>query len=359
MKGGLFGSETFNDIIKKTKKSEIEFINKYEEMERISNIYHSIYVKHLENLGKIDEYVKFTGMTNLFKKVILKDNIKSGRIDKSNPLLFSNYYISSNVTPAMFRREHILRQVHYMLHKIFARKEHVYIKNIDVSDITSSEFTLNITTLDNKREQKSISHDNYIINKPEIKDILHTILTATKQYIKRPSIVNVIDDRKSGSHKSHRSRKSHRSHKSFSIDLNSVKTKKKSIKSNKVITPPKQKLSLFMTEREKREAKEAKEIAAKEAAKLVSTTMFTPQLKQTTLDNKPQVIQTSQSTDPEDIRCSEYSGNYDNCKANKCRYLGRDNICAKKDYPPQFGAQPPQFGAQPQQFGAPIKAIAI
>lgn len=193
MKGGFlsafgFGGDSLNKTIKRTKSSENQLINAYESMDEKIKEYQEAYDKHLTNLGTLDEFINFKGMEMLFKKVIIKSNFKNGQVDRSLPILFRNYLIEDEVTPSVFRREHILRQVEYVLSKHFPGREHMFIKYKNVV-VGKKEFVLNITTIENVKKSRTIKHTNYVIDFAETKAALKDILSVTKKNLKRTSTI--------------------------------------------------------------------------------------------------------------------------------------------------------------------------
>jgi len=80
--GGLFGfgeRDTFTKAIKRTKHSESKFIDAYYTMNKILKNYTDAYEEHIKNLETIDDFANFKGMALLFKKIIMKDNLKKIR----------------------------------------------------------------------------------------------------------------------------------------------------------------------------------------------------------------------------------------------------------------------------------------
>jgi hypothetical protein len=184
--GGFFGSSnSFAGVIKKTKKSEASLIKNYESMEQATRDYNKSFKEHLSNLVKLDDYANFSGMKNLFQKVIMKDVITQGaKVDTSMPLLFRNYHIEDEPTPSAFRREHILRQVQYILATSFAGREHMLIKYMSV-ELGKSQFILHITTIENLKKSRTLDHSGYVIDAGGTRAALKDILSATKKNLKR------------------------------------------------------------------------------------------------------------------------------------------------------------------------------
>jgi len=184
----LRGKVSFNDVIKKTKKSEGSLINAYEAMDSKTKTYHKAYADHLNNLLQLDDYVNFNGMETIFKKVIMKDNFRTGHVSRKNPLLFKNYLIEGETTPSSFRREHIMTQLRYFLDKYFASRDQMFIKHLDITDITKDNFILSVVTIENVKKKKTIEHIDYLIDKKKFKSVLTDILTEAKKHLKRPSL---------------------------------------------------------------------------------------------------------------------------------------------------------------------------
>jgi hypothetical protein len=191
-----FGGNSFKGVIKKTKSSESTLINNYENMEYATKKYNKAYKTHLNNLEKLDDYANFNGMENLFKKVILKDNFREGHVDRSNPLLFRNYRIMEEPAPSAFRREHILRQVEYVLKTSFAGREQDLIKHMSV-DIGKTEYVLNITTIENVKKSKKLHHNGYVIEFGEARAYLKEVLTSVKKNLQRHSRLVEVGSRSS------------------------------------------------------------------------------------------------------------------------------------------------------------------
>ena len=414
IKRKLLGKESMGDVVRKTKSSETSLINSYEDYDDKTKKYNKAYDTHLKNLKVLDDYVNFKGLETLFKKIIMKDNFKTGQIDRSNPLLFKNYLIETDVPPSTLRKEHILQQVRYILKKYFPSREHLFIKYMDV-EVGKTAFILNITTIDNIKKSRKINHNEYIISKSETKKALNEIISTSKKNLKRESLVveynNSSRSKRSGvsSFKSkdksgYKSKKSTKkteksnkgtakriekgdnkvTRKSFDkilegmleLDLNNsksdklkskLKSKSKSEKKKKNSLPDiksklepikQEKLSMYMTKSEKTAKIEAEKpipppgpvFAPGFVAQPVDFGL-TAQTQGVLAGNVPPITQPLASSDPEDQRCNQFSGNYDSCKTQGC--LFSQGNCVKKVPRPQlFGSPPPeqnQFGTAPTQ----------
>ena len=211
MKGGFFSFKSsskdknysFNEVVKNTKKSEEKLIKTYQDMDAKTRVYTKAYVDHLQNLGQLDNYGHFNGMVTLFEKVIMRDNIKTGKIDMSNPLFFRNYMIEGEVMPSVLREEHLKRQTDYLREKYFSLRDNSFINYVTITDITKTSFVFNVIMIDNKKYNRKISHEDYVVNKSEFKSALKDIIHTTKRNLKRDSrIIEYNNDSKTNSNKS-------------------------------------------------------------------------------------------------------------------------------------------------------------
>jgi hypothetical protein len=227
MKGGFFSFKSsskgkkqakkhfsFDETVKNTKKSEAKLIKTYQDMDDTTRLYTKAYVDHLENLGQLDNYAHFNGMVTLFEKVIMRDNIKTGKINMSNPILFRNYMIEGEVMPSVLREEHLKRQIDYFREKYFSSRDNSFVNYIIITDITKTSFVFNVIMIDNKKYNRKISHEDFLVNKSEFKSALKDIIHTTKKNLKRDSrIIEYDEDTKNSSGRRSRSVKSNRSNK--------------------------------------------------------------------------------------------------------------------------------------------------
>ena len=58
--------ESFDTVVKNTKKSEGKLIKTYEDMDEKTRIYTNAYTDHLDNVETLDNYANFIGMVTLF-----------------------------------------------------------------------------------------------------------------------------------------------------------------------------------------------------------------------------------------------------------------------------------------------------
>jgi len=245
MKGGKFnlskialrlkGKYKFTDVVKRTKKSEINLINSYEEMDKKTKRYNKSYVEHLENVKMLDDFLNFNGIETLFTKIIMKDNFVKGHIDRSYPLLFSNYKIKGDIVPSDMRKEHLMAQIKYIINKSFPGSEHTFLKNLEIGDISKKDFVLNVTTIDNAKDKKIISHTDFIVDKPILKSAMRDIFSNTKKKLKRTSIVGLFSTKGSSgnSKNSKNSKKSKKSKNSSVYHISNIINKKDKLNTKK------------------------------------------------------------------------------------------------------------------------------
>lgn len=237
--GGIFGKSklTLKSIVKNTKHSEAKFINTFEEQERfnmyylklyekMSRKYSKAYTEHLKNLELLDDRINFHGLVNVFKNLIMKYNMNTDQIDKESPLFFRNYLVSGDDSPSTFRREHLKQQIDFFMRKYFTPSDRQFIKYIEIDTLTTTSFSLNITTIDSKKYKNKIDHNEYIIDKNEIKQTLKNIIHTTKKNLKRSSgVISYNGNTKSTSNRKSASVKSSKKkHNTRTKKFNTVRT---------------------------------------------------------------------------------------------------------------------------------------
>jgi len=401
LKGGFklfkFG-DSFGKTIRRTKLSEGKLIKTYGIMDSATKHYQKSYDTHLQNLEKLDDYANFNGMENLFKKVIMKENFKNGKVDKSLPILFRNYLIEDETAPSAFRKEHIMRQVNYVLDKYFAGREHMFIKSMSV-DVGKNEIILYITTIENIKKSRKINHSGYVISISETKSALKEILATTKKNLKRNSSIiqynhnsnNSSDN--SNSNNNHKTKTKHKTktgsktkHKTGSRTktkikmrslgnislLKTIKTKKYSNKSYGNQLPGNIKLGTQKTKESSKRAtldlfltqsqRKAKRQPPPQPPGLPLVTQYgQPQIPGTPgvpgiAEGKKQILETpinyqapaEQVIDPEEAKCNALQG-YDLCATDRSCFF-KHGKCNKRPPLPAFGAPPGGFGAPPGGF---------
>lgn len=227
--GWFSKSDNFSDTVKSTKSSEGKLINSYENMDDAIQKYHKSYDIHLKNLITLDDFTNFKGLENVFKDIIMKKNFKHGDVDKSNPILVKNYLVDGDITPASFRKQHIIQQVRYALKKYFAPREHQFIKEID-ADIGKHSSVIIITTIEHnkhKREIKYTKDKSYILKMSDMKAALKKIIGSAKKHLKNNEKHITINNENENNDKHHD--KHH--DKNDDSRVSRKKTKKNSLKS--------------------------------------------------------------------------------------------------------------------------------
>ena len=178
--------ETFANVIKNTKRSENNVIDKYKIMYKVVKDYYKSYDEHINNLRKLDTYVNFKGMTKMFTKVINKKYFKHGNVDKTLHILFNNYSINSETSNKQFRKDHIMQQIYYIIDTYFIDKGGMSSVKYIFIDLAKEYFILYITNKEDKTDNFKITHTDYIIDDIEdtiekIQDILVIDKTKLKQ----------------------------------------------------------------------------------------------------------------------------------------------------------------------------------
>ena len=189
----LKGKYKFKNVVKNTKKSEMNLMTTYEDMDSKIKRYNKAYSVHLENIKVLDDYLNFNGIETLFKKVIMVDNFVKGHIDKENPLLFNNYKIEGELLPSEMRKAHLLNQVKFIMGKSISGSDQTFIKDIYVTDISKKEFVLVIVTIDNLKDKQIIPHTDYIVDKTKVKSFMNEIISDTKKKLQRSSKIAYFD----------------------------------------------------------------------------------------------------------------------------------------------------------------------
>ena len=350
---------SFDKLVKETKKSEGKLISSYEEMDKKTQDYANAYKDHIENLEVLDDYAHFNGLTTLFQQVIMKDNIKTGKIDTSIPIFFRNYMIEGEVSPNVLRAEHLKRQVDYLSDKYFSLRDKALINYVSIVDITKTSFVLNVVMIDNKKYNRKLHHDEFIVDKNDLKKNMKDIIHTSKKNLKRDSKILLYEGDTEPTHSSRsksipnsrsrkrsrsrssrsktnrtRSRSKHSKRKSSSkknnknIDIYALTDKQGISKLNQavqnIIKSKKKSYSPFSVNKTKsmwnKEAKDKKNAEEKAKAPPIS---------------KEQII---------DAKCKLYGENAEMCRADTdCYFSINSNKCFKGDdskKPPALGVPP-------------------
>lgn len=403
---GIKGKYKFKNVIKNTKKSEMNLMNTYEDMDNKIKKYNKAYSTHIENIKILDDYLNFNGIETLFKKVIMVDNFVKGHIDKENPLLFNNYKIEGELLPSEMRKVHLLTQVKFIMSKSISGSDQTFIKEIYVTDISKKEFVLVIVTIDNLKDKKIIPHTDYIVDRTKVKSFINEIISHTKKKLKRSSIIaefngdnhsiRLSNSSKNKSATKHRSSKKTKNNNNSYLKisnnksrLNKSKLNKSKLNKSKSIHTKKSeitsKLSEFMTNFDKiQKANRIKEEKQKAEAKAKAQEQaqgqgFLPKVNNRRGDILGQEfktpIQTAYQASPlaqpappapayqrneVEAKCRSYGNDEITCNANKPDCFFDRNKGCKKNNPmfarnqynpnPNYGQYPqPNIGANPAQ----------
>jgi len=197
LKGGnIFASrDAFENVIKHTKSSENAVMSELKNIISACKKYINTYDKHLDNLHKLDVYIKFNGMTEMFKRVILKQILSVGVVDKNLELLFNNYSINTQTTEADFIKQHFVQQIYYIISKYFSDKGGmINIKYIFILTNTKTHVSVHVTNKEDISETHEISHSNYILNEQEAFEKLQNIIIVDKSKLKHKKADIKFDD---------------------------------------------------------------------------------------------------------------------------------------------------------------------
>lgn len=388
MEGGFlsklgFGN-SFTRTVKKTKTSETKLIEDYEKMDKVIKDYNKTYTQHLKNLETLDDYANFNGMEKLFKKVILKHEFRDGKVDKSSPLLFRNYLIQSGTAPSAFRKEHIMRQIEYVLSKSFPGREAMFIKHMQI-DLGKTEFILYATTIENVKKSRKIAHSDYMIDMSGTKQALKDIIESTKKNVRRKSTVLTINSLSigngDGSSKSSKrsSKKSGSKSKKSSIGSFFSKTRKSSRDTGNGSDKLPSRISLGTYKTRRSTAKEPLSRFQTPSPQVATATIpsgisalqppsaitFGQPISAGIEEKKADLLGTpqmqTQVSDPIIAKCQAYT-DYNACKGDKdCYYNMGAQRCFKSTRPPL--PQMPNFGipsplSQPQSMPGMMPQMA-
>jgi len=366
---------SFDKLVKETKKSEGKLISSYEEMDKKSQDYVKSYKDHIENLEVLDDYAHFNGLTTLFQQVIMKDNIKTGKIDTSIPIFFRNYMIEGEVSPNVLREEHLKRQIDYLTDKYFSLTDKALINYVSIVDVTKSSFVFNVIMIDNKKYNRKIHHDDFIVDKNELKKNMKDIIHTSKKNLRRDNKI-LLDNRnteptyssRSKSIPNSRRRKSSRSRKSSRGRSRSSRSRRSSKKHSRKSSSKKnnQNIDMFASNSQKGLSKlnNAVKNIIKSKKKSISpfsvnktkSMVFKEAKDKKNAENKAKAppITKEQIIDS---KCKLYGENAEMCKADTdCYFSINANKCLKGDNtkkPPVAGLPPTGLpvGLQGLNFG--------
>lgn len=184
-KGGFlfFSNSGLKKYIQETIKSEKKLIKTHNFLvDSVSN-WTKAYDNHLQNLIKLDEFLGSSQtLQNIFKDIIMDKYMKKTDevVDPTLSLFIQNYYIDEDSTPVEFKKEHVIRQIFYVLDTDFRPSDKLLIKDIDINIINDDKIEVNLRTVDNKTHTFNILHKNLNLHLPSVKEALQDILSLAK-----------------------------------------------------------------------------------------------------------------------------------------------------------------------------------
>jgi len=182
-----------NLIMEKSKKSENELINAYEDYVKITKKYFSLYNNHLNNLKELEENKNISNLVDLFKKHIMNDEFNYNiHVDRSNPLLLNNYLVTDDTLRKNFLKEHVINQLRYAIHK-FNIKDKILIESIgNVSiDGMKCNYTIKASTGDKYELQTNINKD-YLIDMNDVEEQIIKLISEIKGKLEFD--IELVDD---------------------------------------------------------------------------------------------------------------------------------------------------------------------
>jgi hypothetical protein len=183
-KGGFIFSfkkdKTFIDLFKDAKKTESNLLSEYQK-------YVKMYKEHIENLDKLDDYVKDDYEFDSFRKSfeLLKKEDQSSHNFKSNPLLLQNYTDITDIDELDdVIHDHILQQIKYLLNKYYSERDRELIRFVSIRNIkTKPEFK--IFSIENKMtEYLPLLHNKFQVDYPKMKEVFDQVLEYIKNNTK-------------------------------------------------------------------------------------------------------------------------------------------------------------------------------
>ena len=102
--------------------------------------------------------------------------------------------IEGEVSPNVLREEHLKRQIDYLSDKYFSLTDKALINYVSIIDVTKSSFVFNVIMIDNKKYNRKIHHDDFIVDKNELKKNMKDIIHTSKKNLKRDNKI-LLDNR--------------------------------------------------------------------------------------------------------------------------------------------------------------------
>lgn len=184
--------------LKEVAESENELIKSIKDLRDAKINYTKSHNKHINNLITLQEMNGLrNGLVNAFKNTVFPELQTVDEIDYENPLLIQNFMGTDNFTPKYFKKEFILSQINYILHKYFDSSDVLVLDENPVIKKSSEKGKIILeyrTLLRGKVNTgdsyyRTISIDkNYLISIPETRIFLEETIKSVKKRI------NVFDD---------------------------------------------------------------------------------------------------------------------------------------------------------------------
>jgi hypothetical protein len=179
---GLFESG-IGKYLSDAKKSERALVKSHQKMSNTIAEWTKNYEKHLANLSKLDEFMH-TGesLQTVFKEILMKNYFRKfgEKIDTSIPLFLHNYIADKDSTPNDFKREHVEKQIWYVLRTEFGPVEAALIKYIEIRILDDEKIQVKFRTVENKPHERTIHHKDLNIDISGTKQALGDILKSAK-----------------------------------------------------------------------------------------------------------------------------------------------------------------------------------
>ena len=180
---GLFENSGIGKYLTEAKKSERALVRSHQKMSNTIAEWTKTYDKHLANLGKLDEFMS-TGdsLQSVFKDILMKNYFKKfgEKIDTSIPLFLDNYIADKDSTPNDFKREHVQKQIWYVLHTEFGPVDSGLIKFIQINILSDSKVQAVFRTVENKVHERTFDHKNLNLNISKVREEVAEILKTAK-----------------------------------------------------------------------------------------------------------------------------------------------------------------------------------
>lgn len=183
--GGFFGLFEYGigKYLSDAKSSERALIKSHQKMSNTISEWTKNYDKHLTNLAKLDEFMN-TGdsMQSIFKEILMKNYFRKfgEKIDTTIPLFLDNYMTDKDSSPNDFKREHLEKQIWYILRTEYGSVEMSLIKFISIRIIDDEKIQVIFRTVENKIHERTFHHQNLNITISDVKQALSDIIKSAK-----------------------------------------------------------------------------------------------------------------------------------------------------------------------------------